>query len=615
MIPELKSLQDDSPFKGLFKFSVNTVSQKISWFDSSLSPRQRFCWGVVAAGCEKIPISAESFGWVISLQAVIAQLGSIFNVYCNSRKLSGQECLLSQSMPPEVANCQSNDVRNYFHWIRQVQDILNIWQNKFLQNNVNFDEILSYASYNVSISALGRAVGGSEYVMDLQDIQNVKESFTMCFEQLNFYLIKYIPNHPESKYCSLVELLLNYGVHFPNELQQKLQDKVILPGNAVPAEQMLKNVINVSSHGLFEPGQEVTLTITKSFSLYDLQRLLEDLQTFLEPIVEHLEMLVFFHLEESDVFAKHLHKRLNDIVSAATSPKPERTYSVFPSIKPIMGLSRRDKTKEEGVSMVTLQKGLDGVKKLLLTILRGTASYSDIVAGGTLDLQTLDTEEEFAKLRKFSEQLEMNRDNCEGLDGIRSMLELFQFTHHIDQIRQVCEQYGLKKCLEDDQFKKLMEIVDEFKTTESRAELTPIEASEKMALIKKVLCLEHRRNYNCLELFPAVSKSVPFYQFIKDKQFVGQKGQRLFHEQYQLITAQLQHEEYDENVLNHLRAAFEFIAPFMESDIAFCDLMEKVTKLNTTNGLKQLETVNENITLITVWFSRAEVRLSHVIVM
>lgn len=613
----MKSLHDDSikttkQFKDLLKLSANSVSQKVpQWFGSSLSPRQRFCWGVVSAGCNKMPISAESFDWVISLQSVISQLGSVFNAYCNSRKLSGQACLLTDSLPKEVEECQWEDVRNYFHWIKRVQDVLLIWQNKFLKNDVNFDEILTYASHNVSISNLGRAVGGSPYVMDLQDIQSVKESFMICFEQLNCYFIRYILNHPESKYCNLVELLLNYGVHLPAELKKKLENKVILPGTdaakQIPPEQKLKNVINVSSQGLFDPGQEIGLTVTKSFSLYDLQRLLEDTQTFLEPILDDIYMLVFFHLEKSDVFAKHLHKRLNDLVTAASSPKPERTFSALPSIRPLhVGLPRREKAKEEGVSMSILKKGLNGVKQLLLKILRGTASYSDIVAGGTLDLQTLDTEAEFTKLRKFAEQLEMNRDNCEGLDGIRSMLELFQFTHHIDQIRQVCEQYGLKKCLDDQQLKELLEIVKEFETIESRAELTPIQASFKMKLIKEALCLQDRRNYNCLELFPAVSKSVPFYQFIKDKQFVGQKGQRLFHEQYQLITAQLQHEEYDENVLNHLRAAFEFIAPFME-DISFSDLMKKVTTLNTTNGLKQLETVNENITLITVWFSRAEV--------
>ena len=60
---------------------------------------------------------------------------------------------------------------------------------------------------------------------------------------------------------------------------------------------------------------------------------------------------------------------------------------------------------------------------------------------------------------------------------------------------------------------------------------------------------------HCLELFTAVGDSTAFYQFVRDKQFVGEKGQAVFQQQYQLITAQLQHEEYNETVLNHLYAA------------------------------------------------------------
>ena len=415
------------------------------------------------------------------------------------------------------------------------------------------------------------------------------------------------------KHCNLPELLLSYGVSFPPDLRKSLDQKVVFPGkqHSIPEEQRLKNAIPASSYDEFEPGQDISLTVTKSFSLMDMQKLLEDLQTFLEPIIDHMEMFVFFHLQKSVMFVEHLHKHLNDIIAAA-SPKPEKTFTALPSFKRSMAFGKRDGDKEGGVSMGVLQKALSSVKYLFLKILKGTATYSDIVANGALQLQTLNTEEEFGILRKFVDLFEMNRGNCEGLDGMRSMLELFQFTHHIDHIWQVCNQYSLTKCLEDEQLKKLMLIVEQFKTETSRAHLTPLEATEKMVFIKHALCLEGRTNYSCLELFPAVASSAAFYQFIKDKQFVGHKGQTLFREQYQLITAQLQHEEYDENVLNHLRAAFEFIAPFMESDISFSDLMGKVTKLDTTNGLKQLDTVNENITLITLWFSRAEVSLAPV---
>ena len=42
----------------------------------------------------------------------------------------------------------------------------------------------------------------------------------------------------------------------------------------------------------------------------------------------------------------------------------------------------------------------------------------------------------------------------------------------------------------------------------------------------------------------------------------------------------------------------------------FSALMEAVVGLDTSNALKQLETVNSNIILIRLWFSRAEVAIA-----
>ena len=51
------------------------------------------------------------------------------------------------------------------------------------------------------------------------------------------------------------------------------------------------------------------------------------------------------------------------------------------------------------------------------------------------------------------------------------------------------------------------------------------------------------------------------------------------------------------------------MAPFMDPRQDLGTLMSKVLALDVTNGLRQLETVNANITLIRLWFSRAEVSI------
>lgn len=62
-------------------------------------------------------------------------------------------------------------------------------------------------------------------------------------------------------------------------------------------------------------------------------------------------------------------------------------------------------------------------------------------------------------------------------------------------------------------------------------------------------------------------------------------------------------------MLNHLFAAFKLMTPFMDPRQDLGTLMSKVLALDVTNGLRQLETVNANITLIRLWFSRAEVSI------
>ena len=125
-------------------------------------------------------------------------------------------------------------------------------------------------------------------------------------------------------------------------------------------------------------------------------------------------------------------------------------------------------------------------------------------------------------------------------------------------------------------------------------------------------------DYEYLDIFSKIADSAEFYQFICEKGFTGENGQARFHQQYQLITAQLQHEEYDEAVLNLLYAAYKLILPFTIKDQSFHSLLGSVKQMLTSASpvgaakvtpdcLMQIETVNRNINLIQLWFSRGEV--------
>ena len=444
----------------------------------------------------------------------------------------------------------------------------------------------------------------------------MKTQFLQEYESLNISLIKYIPDQPDLKWCTLPALLQEYGVSFPRRLQQLIYMHVLFPGDPKPQHfEPPVNPVPPSTTGQFQPGHEVCLQLSKSVNLYQLAELITELGNFILPLIGHLDMLVFFKLNKSVMFDKYLRVQIRHNTEKFQSLHPQSmmtspqisgiTFSV-PSLASILPPSQKEICREEeGLPIKIFIRSLESTRDLLAKVMHGDAKYSEIIAEGDLDLENLDVTREFSVLVDYSHA---NKMICTGLGGVQSMLELFQYSNHIQNIDNVCTQYKLKGCLNDPKLAKLKGLVGDLVSSEdARAKLTPNEASKKMQEVKATLGITEETNSKTLDLFAVIRDSAIFYQFVRDKQFTDQSGAAIFHQQYQLITAQLQHEEYDEQVLNHLYAAFKLMFPFMDSRQDLGTLMKKVLALDVTNGLRQLVTVNANITLIRLWFSRAEV--------
>ncbi len=476
---------------------------------------------------------------------------------------------------------------------------------------------MMYALYHVEIDKLCQTLCCTTLITNLQRIDTVKNTLLKHFELLNVYLLRYIPQRPDAKWCNFIVILREYGVTLPQHLLTPIERYVVFPDDKSRSKnELLEQPVPAGTNGLFRPGSnELSLCLTKQFTLKELSELVHGIEKFQEILIAQIDMLIFFKLNHSIMFDKYLRVEIEQAIDLEAEQPQLQFFLEAPSLAPqnVLLSSAKPKKKKEGVSVDMLQKSLQNTSELLMKIMRGEAAYADIIAQGKLDLETLDIENEFTTLKSYFLTLNITQSESEGLAGVRSLLELFQYTKHIQKIQDVCEQYKLNGCLEDKELEDIKSLVRDVESDVNRLKLTPIDASKKMKQIKTLLCLAPNPDSkmklldNCLEVFPAVANSAEFYQFIQNKQFYGEKGVGTFHQQYQLITAQLQHEEYDEFVLNHLLAAFNVMTPFLDQKQSFKELMTKVTRLDTTIGLKQLETVNGNITLIRLWFSRAEV--------
>lgn len=489
----------------------------------------------------------------------------------------------------------------YFVWVREIQSALKEWQDILLHYKANYDQVLLYASNLTHLFSLGNTFCAASLVYDAQDIDQMKTDFLSQFETLNVILLKYIPDTPDAKWCTLPLLLQEYGVHLSHNLEEMIAKFVRFPGEEKPLQwNPLVNLMSPSTTGKFQPGHDISLQLSKGVSLLELAELITELSNFQQPLLPHLQMLIFFELHKSIVFDKYLHFHAEKM-QCQTQESVEATVSLSAS-------QPGGTIEKEAAAMKGFVQNLEKTKELLCKVMNGEAKYSEIIVEGELDLENLDIANEFAILVEYSC---MNSLSCTGLSGVQSMPELFQYSNHIHNIEQVCHQYDLHGCLNDPKLEQLTHLASELRLKDIRANLTPNDASKKLAAVKRTLFFSERTNSNCLDLFAVVRESAAFYQFIWEKQFYGVKGVAYFIQQYLIIAAQLQHNDYYKLVLDHLCVAFKLISPFMDTSQDLGTLMGKVLELDLTNGLMQLETVNANITLIKLWFSRLEVCVMH----
>ena len=403
-------------------------------------------------------------------------------------------------------------------------------------------------------------------------------------------------------------MLTTYGISFPSEILTILSKHVLFPGDPFSKDKhslslSCKLPANISKN--FQPGVQVSLHITRELDLLSLKKLVKDVATFLAPIEDDLmKMLVFFYLSESVVFRKCLNLKLCELDSV-------RTWTCETSLSRLPIVTKVDTDTSAGNSMEEFASALFQTKEFLIKLITGTATYVDVIADYTSDLKLLNTDHEFLILKDYADlkHADLKHDNLNGLVGFKAMLQLFQLSGHIKVICDVCVQFQLNECLADPKLKILQQLVCTLDIDENKRNLTTNDAIEKMHIVREALFLAELNNIQSLSLFTAVADSSAFYQFIVEKGFVEEDGRALFNQRYQLIKTQLQHEEYNEVVLNDLFAAFKLITPFMDQKQTFSALMSQVVSLGAYDASKQLETVNRNINLIRLWFSKAEVSL------
>ena len=382
--------------------------------------------------------------------------------------------------------------------------------------------------------------------------------------------------------CSVFDILSDYGTEISKNLQSELTEYIRFPDEVENAPiyitELLVNMPSPCICEKFNPNDEkIHLWLSNKLGFASLHMLIKNLEDFLAPVAPSMELLVYFKLHRSKLFSTYMHHELRSITKTAS---------------------------ESTVTITGLKAATDHTMGLLMKILEGTATYGEIVAGDFLDLEQLKVEDEFRVLEWCPY---IHPCSTEGLLGIKCLLKLIQFAKPIQKVYDVCSQYHLENCLSDPKLKELTALVQVLEDKERRCKITAVDAKLKWEMVHETLRLKADASPKCLELFDKVADSADFYHFLEEKKFTGAKGYGQFIQELQLITRQLHQEEYKEIVLNHLFAAFTFIAPFMDpSHESLHSLMSDIADLKLPEDIPQLETVKRNIQDIRIWFSHSE---------
>ena len=239
----------------------------------------------------------------------------------------------------------------------------------------------------------------------------------------------------------------------------------------------------------------------------------------------------------------------------------------------------------------------------LSSIPSGDVTYSTLQKH-FFDLERTKKRSELKVLKAFSYAGIDERQKEDAFTGLDNITELLHIVKEFPNLKEVLQRYNLENCLHDESFLELQDIVNRYDNEEAKDMLSSHEASDSLKYIQGIVPI----NTEVLELFKVVADSHEVAQFL---QTIEDQGADRFTELYELITHYLQHEEYDEEVLNQLPTGRNHLKPFLDKFCTFSELIENIRDLGLppNESFDALKTINKNVVLVEQWFSKAQVRM------
>ena len=391
-------------------------------------------------------------------------------------------------------------------------------------------------------------------------------------------------------YRSCVQSLLNkYSIEIPPALNTQLKELLIpFTGHEILSTDG-SQVYNV-----------ITYRANQSSQLSSLESLKVSLTMFLEPLKESLDTLVLADLKSCQIFEKCINYYL---LSRQHSQTLFTETNMF--------------TLDCQKRMIQLNDAVQEAETVVLSLIEGNAKMNIIVdIFDSNDLKNIDLSIENKSLQQYYKLKIGHNVSVDISNTFTALLELFAVYKHIIALQKTCALFGLNECLKDPKLIQLIEIANEVDRSLKESELespnthyiTSSEAFVKVSTIKDIFGITDLIDNPCFNLFSLLQHGCALYDFAQERGYNLSNGMETFRQEYQLVTADLLHEDHQEELLAVLFGAMQLTSCFFDELCSLLDLWTRINKIsNVSAATAQLKTVNEEIGLIRIWFNRVAV--------
>ena len=423
------------------------------------------------------------------------------------------------------------------------------------KNNVTFTLLFDYLKNQDSICKLYKMAGLGE-VFTKEELGKLNTLFNQVNCKLSRKLILQLPKKtfPPCPWRLLKDALEQFGVEVENLNRIHKYFKIVQMENSEfpccidPMPDMKINEYGTITNNILE---------------------------FLLPLEKYEDFFTHFFLQKNDLFMASL------------------TY-----------FCQREKIGDAPLSVESFANAVSQTYCWLENVIQEKSTFADIKPiFELLDLRVLNIDLIKSQFRKFPGFSTLTQDL-----NFMDMFELLQYRVHLPAIKGVCDAYVLTGCIDSPEYKRINQYSEKLMNEVLVNSLTIHDASNFLTDLRKCLSGASPRR---LRIFDVMLSAKEFYNFLTDpeNEYYKPERRKLFFDEIQIITGDLQNEDYNDKILSHLLIAYNFIIPFCFKEHSFKELMKLIASENFKNGedsgFEQLETVNRNIQQIRLWFIRS----------